>query len=36
VADELRAKNASLRKKVNAILEQHLELRDATEDLAWE
>jgi hypothetical protein len=31
---ELRAKNASLREKINAILEQHPELRDATEDLA--
>jgi hypothetical protein len=34
--DELRAKNASLREKINTVLEQHPELRDATEDLTFQ
>ena len=34
--DELRGKNARLREKINSVLEQHPELRDATEELALE
>jgi len=34
--DELRGRNARLREKINSVLEQHPELRDATEELALE
>jgi outer membrane protein TolC len=34
--DELRDRNARLREKINSVLEQHPELRDATEELALE
>jgi phytoene dehydrogenase-like protein len=33
---ELRNRNARLREKINSVLEQHPELRDATEELALE
>jgi outer membrane protein TolC len=32
--DEMRRKNARLRGKINSVLEQHPELRDATDELA--
>ena len=32
----MRGKNARLREKINSVLEQHPELRDATEELALE
>jgi hypothetical protein len=32
--DELRRKNARLRQKINSVLEQHPELRDATDEIA--
>ena len=32
--EELRSRNARLREKINSVLEQHPELRDAAEDLA--
>lgn len=34
IRDELRRKNVRLRQKVNSVLEQHPELRDATDELA--
>jgi hypothetical protein len=34
IKDELRRKNARLRQKINSVLEQHPELRDATDELA--
>jgi hypothetical protein len=32
--DELRSKNARLREKIDSVLEQHPELRDATDEIA--
>ena len=34
IKSELRLKNASLRKKINSVLEQHPELRDVTDEIA--
>jgi hypothetical protein len=34
IKDELRHKNARLREKINSVLEQHPELRDATDEVA--
>ena len=34
IKDEVRHKNARLREKINSVLEQHPELRDATDEIA--
>jgi hypothetical protein len=34
IKDELRRRNARLREKINSVLEQHPELRDATDEIA--
>jgi outer membrane protein TolC len=34
IKDELRGKNARLREKISSVLEQHPELRDATDEIA--
>ena len=34
--DELRSRNARLREKINSVLEQHPELRDATDEITLE
>jgi hypothetical protein len=34
IKDELRRKNVRLREKINSVLKQHPELRDATDEIA--